>query len=376
MGRVAIISTMNGHAWGGSEALWSRLASSLLAEGHDVRCSVYSRSKGHPRIKQLQAKGIPIHFRHNVRGFSISAQVLAAGIKRWRAKGELISFIETFDPDSVVVSLGTFKEILLPSHVAFLKTLRVPYHLVCHNNLESSTYSVDVMKAALALLQRSAGNWFVSQRLATQVARQIASDIPNLRLVANPPNIADDAPLPWNFSSDGEVRIAFIGSLTWVKGLPLLLQVLSQPEWRQRPLRLSVYGEGPELPALKQTVKGFGLQNVDFLGFTDDIRTVWRDHQSLVLPSFHEGMPNVIHEAMLLHRICVVTDVGGASEVIADGHNGFLAHSATFHHVAHAMERWWQRRKDWEDIARAAGDGVRRWREKHPLSSLAQQLTH
>jgi glycosyltransferase involved in cell wall biosynthesis len=376
MKRVSIISTMNGAAWGGSEALWARVATELYCQGHEVRCSVYARSKGHPRIRQLQTRGISITFRSNVRGFSSSEKILASATQRWRARAALSSFIRAFDPDHVLVSLGTFQEVLLTPHVSFLRDLKTPYHLLFHNNLESSTYPVDAMNAAQTLLERSAGNWFVSQRLATQVSRQIAVDIPKLQLVANPPNIDDATPLPWGFSNDGTVRAAFIGGLIPSKGLPLLLQVLSQPEWRRRPLRVSVYGEGPELPALRHTVNNFELHDVvDFRGFTNDIRKVWQEHQALLLPSFHEGMPIVIHEAMLLHRVCVVTDVGGAAEVIADGQNGFLAHSAAFHHFADAMERWWQRRKDWERIARAAGESVRQWREKYPLSSLVRQLT-
>jgi glycosyltransferase involved in cell wall biosynthesis len=376
MKRIAIISTMNGAPWGGSEALWAQVAVDLHAQGHDVRCSVYSRSRGHARILKLQSQGVPVSFRGNVRGFDVPGKITATATQRWWAHAELNSFIEAFDPDHVVVSLGTFQEVLLPAHVSFLRALKASYHLVCHNNLEYSTYPVDAMNAAKSLLERATGNWFVSQRLAIQVSRQIAADIPKLQLVANPPNIADDSPLPWRFSNDGPVRAAFIGGLIASKGLPLLLQVLSQPEWRRRPIRVSVYGEGSELPALRQTVNNFSLQDVvEFRGFTNDIRNVWQEHQALLLPSFHEGMPIVIHEAMLLNRICVVTDVGGASEVIADGHNGFLAHSAAFHHFADAMERWWQRQKDWAGIARAAGAGVRIWREKHPLSSLAQQLT-
>jgi glycosyltransferase involved in cell wall biosynthesis len=375
MKRLAIISTMNGAPWGGSEALWARVAADLYGQGHNVRCSVYSRSKGHPKVLALRSGGVPVSFRRNIRGFNLPEKILATATQRWRARAELSSFIRAFEPDQVLVSLGSFQEVLLPAHVSFLQTLERPYHLVCHSNLESSTYPVDVMNAAQSLLNRAMGNWFVSQRLATQVSRQIAADIPKLRLVANPPNVSDDSPIPWRFANDGAVRVAFIGGLIPSKGLPLLLQVLSQPEWRRRPIKLSVYGEGSELPALRHTVNNFALHDVvDFRGFTNDIRKVWQEHQALLLPSFHEGMPIVIHEAMLLHRICVVTDVGGASEVISDGHNGFLAHSAALHHFADAMERWWQRRKGWASIAEAAGQSVREWRANYPLSSLIQQM--
>jgi glycosyltransferase involved in cell wall biosynthesis len=131
-----------------------------------------------------------------------------------------------------------------------------------------------------------------------------------------------------------------------------------------------------ECPALRYTAERWSLSDtVRFVGFTDDIRSVWKTHQALLLPSFHEGMPIVIHEAMLLNRVCVVTEVGGASEVIADGASGFLAPSASYDHFAQAMERWWHQRGRWRAIAEAAGLAVRQWRGQHPLDRLVAALS-
>jgi glycosyltransferase involved in cell wall biosynthesis len=66
---------------------------------------------------------------------------------------------------------------------------------------------------------------------------------------------------------------------------------------------------------------------IAILPYTDD-PAVLREHYGSVdivcLPSVHEGMSNVMLEALAVGKVCVCSAVGGAVEVIRDGENGFL----------------------------------------------------
>ena len=66
--------------------------------------------------------------------------------------------------------------------------------------------------------------------------------------------------------------------------------------------------------------------SVVYLGEARDVRPYVAQANVVVLPSWREGTPTAIMEAMSMGRACVVTDVPGCREVVRDGVNGFLCH--------------------------------------------------
>ena len=64
--------------------------------------------------------------------------------------------------------------------------------------------------------------------------------------------------------------------------------------------------------------------NVEHLGWLDDIRPALADCAVYVLPSYREGTPRSVLEAMAMGRPIVTTDAPGCRETVVDGVNGFL----------------------------------------------------
>jgi glycosyltransferase involved in cell wall biosynthesis len=79
------------------------------------------------------------------------------------------------------------------------------------------------------------------------------------------------------------------------------------------------------MPQVREMVAQRGLdQQVLFLGQEDHLEKILPVADVLLLPSLHESFGLVALEAMACGVIPVITSVGGASEFINDGHNGFL----------------------------------------------------
>lgn len=72
---------------------------------------------------------------------------------------------------------------------------------------------------------------------------------------------------------------------------------------------------------LEQAVKGSGLV---YCGQTDDVRPYLRRCSVFVLPSYHEGTPRSVLEAMSTGRAIITTDAPGCRETVRDGYNGLL----------------------------------------------------
>jgi glycosyltransferase involved in cell wall biosynthesis len=86
-----------------------------------------------------------------------------------------------------------------------------------------------------------------------------------------------------------------------------------------------IFGEGFLRRTLEDKIEDAGLKRRFFLpGFRNDLQSVLREIDVFVLPSFSEGLPNVVLEALVERKPVVATSVGGTPEIITHGVSGFL----------------------------------------------------
>ncbi|MGH6943225.1 MAG: glycosyltransferase family 4 protein, partial [Geminicoccaceae bacterium] len=79
---------------------------------------------------------------------------------------------------------------------------------------------------------------------------------------------------------------------------------------------------------------------IEYLGETSDVRPYLSSSTAYVLPSYREGMPRTVLEAMSMGRAVITTDVPGCRETVVPGHNGFLVPLRDGAALADAMERF------------------------------------
>ncbi len=79
---------------------------------------------------------------------------------------------------------------------------------------------------------------------------------------------------------------------------------------------------------------------VEILGETDDVRSFIAAASVYVLPSYREGMPRTVLEAMAMGRAIITTDASGCRETVEEGVNGFLVPVKDSRTLAEAMEKF------------------------------------
>lgn len=127
-------------------------------------------------------------------------------------------------------------------------------------------------------------------------------------------------------SYGGDLKIVAAGRLSYEKGFDTLLKAVALLDGGTPAFKISIYGHGPEEEKLKRWVDEYDIfSRVEFCGFVDDIKPVFRHSDFLVLASRSEGMPNVILEAWSQKLGVLSTAVGGVPEMIEDGISGLLA---------------------------------------------------
>ena len=119
-----------------------------------------------------------------------------------------------------------------------------------------------------------------------------------------------------------EVPLAiFLGRVAEVKGVDVLLDAwTSVPD----PAHLVVVGEGPLLRELSARATELVPGRVTFTGRVESTEPYLQAADLWVLPSFAEGLPISLLEAMSSGLACVATSVGGIPDMIDDGVDGLL----------------------------------------------------
>jgi glycosyltransferase involved in cell wall biosynthesis len=115
------------------------------------------------------------------------------------------------------------------------------------------------------------------------------------------------------------------GRLSPEKGFEVLVRAAELVLREQPAVGFVLFGEGPERANLQKLIHAAGLgQSFVLAGFRADLDRFLPHFDLLALPSYTEGMPNVVLEAFASGVPVVATAVGGTPEVIEDGISGYL----------------------------------------------------
>ena len=141
----------------------------------------------------------------------------------------------------------------------------------------------------------------------------------------DPPEV-DGGALRDSFGWPADAPLAlFAGRLMPQKGVIDLINALDLLQHVRPALKTLIVGAGPLRAELEETVTAYELNDkVRFLGHRDDVPQLLAAADMLILPSFYEGLPNIVLEAMCFRKPVVATAAPGTTEVVVDGKTGLL----------------------------------------------------
>ncbi len=116
-------------------------------------------------------------------------------------------------------------------------------------------------------------------------------------------------------------QILFIGNLKGIKNLVNLLDAFKD----LKDFGLDIIGKGPYRNKLEKRARELGI-NVNFLGIipNNKIPEILNQYEIFILPSYYEGNPKVLLEAMSCGIACIGTNIHGINNIIQHKYNGYL----------------------------------------------------
>ena len=142
--------------------------------------------------------------------------------------------------------------------------------------------------------------------------------------------------------TNGVITLVCVGRLVAAKGQMILAQALGRLLAAGHTLRVVFVGDGPDRKALETCIAERGLaEHVTFCGALSHEQTRQQLAQAdiFVLPSFAEGVPVALMEAMAMEIPCISTMVAGIPELIRNNVDGILVPPSSVEELAAAIER-------------------------------------
>jgi colanic acid/amylovoran biosynthesis glycosyltransferase len=136
-------------------------------------------------------------------------------------------------------------------------------------------------------------------------------------------------------------RFVCVGRLSEAKGQLLLVEAVARLAAKNISCELVLVGDGPLRGELENLIEKYGLgKHVRITGWvgSNEVRDEILAARALVLPSFAEGLPVVIMEAMALRRPVLTTYIAGIPELVRSGENGWLFPAGSLEDLTDAME--------------------------------------
>lgn len=169
--------------------------------------------------------------------------------------------------------------------------------------------------------------------------------------------------------------IVCVGRLCEQKGQLLLVQAVAAVAQRGLTVRLILAGDGEMRGDIERAIGAEGLNDrVTITGWVsgDGVRAALESARALVLPSFAEGLPVAIMEAMACRRPVLTTYIAGIPELIRDGVEGSLVPAGDVVGLADAIEHLLA--KDAGELAQIGDRARERVLERHSSMTEAGKL--
>lgn len=368
--KVAVISTVFGSPWAGSEELWYQTSLQLLNQGHQVTASLFEVNSSCLQHENFISKGGFIHFRKRFK----NGRLHVLKYKYFSAYKDIFES----KPDTLLLSLGSMTDLALyPDLLRHIKEQHslniITITLFNSDTIILDTYTREVLQAFCKLTNHFV---FVSHHNHLLAERQLAMKLNNAAIFSSPVSYLDSyQPLPPPVETE-VICMACVARLDISnKGQDVLLESLSGEKWKQRNWKLTIYGNGNDKEYIQQLIHYYNLDDkVKFGGFVSDTREIWKANHWMVMASRSEGLSLAVLEAMICGRICIVTDVGGHGEVIKDSVSGFLSETFMSKYFEAALERAWAMKEQFEEMgnhAHTAAAGI--FREK-PVDKILNMI--
>tara|TARA_R110002050_G_scaffold224120_3_gene360085 strand:- start:3008 stop:4228 length:1221 start_codon:yes stop_codon:yes gene_type:complete len=167
-----------------------------------------------------------------------------------------------------------------------------------------------------------------------------------------------------------------IGRLCEQKGQLLLLRGIKKIIDKGFDVNLVLAGDGEMRSEVEELINKLGINdNVEITGWvsSNEIHTLLDKSDAMILPSFGEGLPVAIMEALATRTPVITTYIAGIPELIHNGKTGWLCHAGDHEAIANIIEKFIYTTND--TLLSITNQGYEEVKKHHSISIEAKKLS-
>lgn len=152
----------------------------------------------------------------------------------------------------------------------------------------------------------------------------------------------------------GKYKILFLARIIKEKGIYETVDAFKHLQEKYPSHELVIAGDGEELDNIKSYVRQNGITSVTFTGYVrgEVKKSIFENSSVYCLPTYEEGMPCSVVEAISFGLPVITRPVGGIIDLLKDGENGFITTSKEPSVISSYIERLCFDEKLYEKISR------------------------
>jgi len=310
---------------GGTEIATYEIAKRLGEMGHQIHI-VTEQDQG--QDSESHENGFIIH-RYPIRRIKIIGYALF-----WM---KIIPHLKKIDPD-IIHCQG----IVMGIPVLFKRWLKKPVIVYQRDNILNQSmekyFSKTVLKRADTVIALTE---YMKRNLQNITPREIKVINNGIHLEKNPPHHPEETRQKAGWDTNHTILIS-VGRLEEIKGIRYLIDAINIIKRKKLDTKLIIIGDGPQKKDLELQAEKLKLDHyVEFMGSLphEKVLEYMAASDIFVLPSLNEGFPNVCLEAMASGLPIIATNIGGMSEIVEDGTNGYLVEPQNSVQIAGKVEK-------------------------------------
>ena len=304
--QILFLNSIGKRKWGGGEKWMLMAAAGLASKGHSVLigCAPNSIIEKNALSQGLKTVNISFSTDFDLFGFFRLIHIL-----RKHKISHLICGQNKDSKIGAIAALHVKGVTVIARHGLQLIRKKWKYKFIFSQLLDGIITNSNTIKT-----EYDSYNWF--QKDFVKVIYNGFNSPKNVE----PHNFVKTFALPEN-----AIKLFSAGRLAKQKGFEILIDTAEIAKRNNQPWYFIIAGKGKLERKLKRLVADNKLQDrIFFIGFVKNVLPYVKAADLFVLPSYYEGMPNAVMEAMGMGKCCVVTSVNGNNELITHLKEGLL----------------------------------------------------
>ena len=277
--------------------------------------------------------------------------VVCDGDKKAR-KEQIQSIISSFQPDFVVIN--GYVGVEQVTAIRYCKKKKIPFAIESDTPLHIPSSPIKAILKKLYLKRLLSSKYcyafpggtlqkenFLYYGVPEEKCFIMPMSISEARLLKAAGELPTKEELKAKFGLQGKKVFLFVGRLTEVKNVALLINAFAVLKKQEKNVALCIVGDGNLADELKKQVESLRCEDVMFAGYVGFPQNVeyYKMADVFVLPSLHEPWGLVVNEAMIMGMpIIASSKVGCRKDLVKEGENGFVFEDGDEKGLTQAMD--------------------------------------